>query len=212
MVENEGGRTHRRLAIRSTSSKPWPAPDGSTSSHNVERRLYKLLQPRRFLRSDNGVSEPDSSLDATDLNAQHRIPSSTRGSNKRAHIFEGLDGGPKPRDLMHGCVGAARPWAPRFPGSQFRRLWSPGTSERAAVKPPLRRWCLCLHRWRCLGPKICRTNLGMVDRLAGMGPPARVALAQPLQCGCQQRASFFGDLWAWPWPCLATSALPRYQN
>ena len=77
MVENEGGRTHRRPVIRSTSSKPWPAPDRSTSSHNVERHLYKLLQPRRFLRSDNGASEQDSSsmlqIATPDTEFTHRL-------------------------------------------------------------------------------------------------------------------------------------------
>lgn len=59
MVENEEASADRRIVIRSTSSKPWPAPERSSSSHNVGRHLYKLLQPLQLLRSDNCVSEQD---------------------------------------------------------------------------------------------------------------------------------------------------------
>lgn len=50
-------------------------------------------------------------------------------------------------------------------------------------------------------------------RLAGLDRPVRMALAQPLHCGCQQHASFSSVmLCAWPWasrhqPCPATTTV-----
>lgn len=208
MVENEGGPAHRRLVIRSTSSKPWPTPRRSTSSHIVERHPYKLLQPLRILRSDNCVSEQDSFLDATDRNARRRIPSSPHENNECVHILRTWKEDPRPRDVMHGCVRIARPRVPRspVPSSAGRcRL------ERAAVKPSMRRWCLCLHRWRCLGPKICRIKAAHV---AGWQVwTRRHAWLSLSRCTVSVRSipAFLGDALGLALG-LATSALPRYHT
>lgn len=110
--------------------------------------------------------------------------------------------------MMHGCVRIARPRVPGFPvpSSAGRcRL------ERAAVKPSMRRWCLCLHRWRCLGPKICRIK---AVHVAGWQVwTRRHAWLSLSRCTVvvSSMPAFLGDALCLALG-LAASALPRYHN
>lgn len=96
MVENEGGHAHRRLVIRRTSNKPWPAPGRSTLSHNVERRRYKLLQPLRILRSDNCVSEQESSSMPQIATSVSEFPHRLTKNNECFHILTTWKEDPSP--------------------------------------------------------------------------------------------------------------------
>lgn len=139
MVVIEGRPADRRLVIRSTSIEPWPTPEGSTSSHNVERRRYKLLQPLPLLRSDNCISEQNFSSMPVIATPVSEFPHRLAGyhSRRACPYFWGLEGGPQPRDAMHGCVGVARHRGPKAPSAQVRRLWSPGTCSCQTIHAAL---------------------------------------------------------------------------